>query len=91
MHFFYCGHTQCGNDVCAHYTRSLHIAVQVAQHCNLGHKLNILTSTAFLVMEKRLSEVEVTLDCNISALQEFSELFTFRGWCSVRTAYSVRP
>ena len=48
-------------------------------------------SPAFLVMEKRLSEVEVTFDCYISALQEFSELFAFRGWCSVRTKYSVRP
>ena len=49
------------------------------------------TSREFLVMEKRLSEVEVTFDCNISALQELSELFAFRGWCGVRTAYSVRP
>ena len=64
-------------------------AVQVAQHCNLGHKLNILTSTAFLVMKKRLSEVEVTFNCNISAVQELSELFVLRGWCNVRTAYSV--
>ena len=58
---------------------------------NIAFGTQTTYSPAFLVMEKRLSEVEVTFDCNISAVQELSELFAFRGWCSVRTKYSVRP
>ena len=58
---------------------------------NIAFGTQTTYSPAFLVMEKRLSEVEVTFDCNISALQEFSELFAFRGWCGVRTEYSARP